>query len=85
MDVIHAESPNVIVTDLHMPGIDGAAVAWCAHEHSPPIPVVLMTAYSARGPQRQAQEDTGVTLRLAKPFANLDLVHAVQQALQGNR
>ena len=80
MQVIQAESPDLVVTDLHMPGMDGAAVARCARAHCPPIPVVLMTAYPARMPHRQVQE-AGATIQVAKPFANLDLVHAVQRAL----
>ena len=80
LQVIHAESPDLVVTDLHMPGIDGVAVARCARAHSPPIPVVLMTAYSMRGPHRQVQE-AEATIHIAKPFANRDLVHAVQRAL----
>jgi CheY-like chemotaxis protein len=82
MQIIQAESPDLVVTDLHMPGIDGVAVARYAREHNPPIPVVLISAYPGRGPYRQVQE-TGATIHLAKPFANLDLVNAVQRALGG--
>jgi CheY-like chemotaxis protein len=82
MQVIQAESPDLVVTDLHMPGIDGVAVARYAREHSPPIPVVLMTAYRMRGSHREAQE-AGATIHLSKPFANLDLVRAVERALGG--
>jgi len=84
MQIIQAESPDLVVTDLHMPDVDGAAVARYAREHSPPIPVVLMTTHRMRGSPREGQE-TGATVHLAKPFANLDLVHAVEQALAGNR
>ncbi len=82
MQAIEAESPDLVVTDLHMSGVDGVAVARCARAHSPPIPVVLMTAYPMRMPHRQVQE-AGGTIHVAKPFANLDLVHAVQRALGG--
>jgi CheY-like chemotaxis protein len=81
MQVIQAESPDLVVTDLHMPEVDGVAVARRAREHSPPIPVVLMNAYRIV-PHRKAQE-AGVTIHLAKPFANVDLVSAVQRALSG--
>jgi len=84
MQIIQAESPDLVVTDLHMPGVDGAAVARYAREHSPPIPVVLMTTHRMRGSQREGQE-TAATVHLAKPFANLDLVHAVERALGGDR
>ncbi len=81
MQVIQADSPDLVVTDLHMRGMDGVAVARCAREHSPPIPVVLLTAYPMRMPHRQVQE-TGAMIHVAKPFANLDLVHAVQRSLR---
>lgn len=81
MQGIEAESPDLVVTDLHMPGIDGVAVARCARAHSPPIPVVLLTAYPMRVGHAQVQE-AGATIHLAKPFANGDLVHAVQRALE---
>lgn len=77
MDV---ESPDLVVTDLQMPGMDGVAVARRAREHIPPIPVVLMTAYHTRETERRAAE-VGVAIHLAKPFANLDLVRGVQRAL----
>lgn len=80
LQTIQAESPDLVVTALHPPGIDGVAVARCAREHIPPIPVILTTAYRVRGPHRELEE-AGATIHLAKPFANLDLVRAVQRAL----
>lgn len=77
MDV---ESPDLVVTDLRMPGVDGLAVARRAHERTPPIPVVLMTGYLTRETERRAEE-AGAAIRLAKPFASLDLVGAVRRAL----
>lgn len=76
--VMEIESPDVVVTDLHMPGIDGVAVARRAREHHPPIPVVLMMAYPTGESQRQVLEVGGMT-HLAKPFANVDFVKAVQR------
>ncbi len=83
MRAIEAESPDLVVTDLHMSGMDGVAVTHCARAHSPPIPVVLLTAYPIRVGHPQVQE-AGATIHLAKPFANRDLVHAVERALEGN-
>ncbi len=79
MDV---ESPDLVVTDLRMPGIDGVAVARHAQERTPAIPVVLMTAYHTRETERRAEE-VGVGIHLAKPFASVDFVSAVQRALAG--
>ena len=80
MQAIEAESPDLVVTDLHMSRVDGVAVARCARAHSPLIPVVLLTAYPIRVGRPQVQE-AGATIHLAKPFANRDLVQAVQRAL----
>jgi CheY-like chemotaxis protein len=77
--MIDAEQPDLVVTDLHMPGIDGLAVARHARERVPPIPVVLVTAWP---PARGAWDEPPATARLAKPFANADLVATVRHALR---
>jgi CheY-like chemotaxis protein len=82
ISLLHTESPQLVVTDLHMPGVDGLAVVRCARDKTPPIPVILMTAY----PTRESQEQTralGGTLHLSKPFANTDFLKAVQDAVAG--
>jgi len=75
---IDAESLNLVVTDLNMPGTDGLAVMRCASARVPPIPVILMTAY----PRPKAHREAGTTIHLAKPFANSDFLDAVRQALR---
>lgn len=77
---MEVEAPDVIVTDLHMPGLDGVAVTRHARGLRPPIPVVLMTAYSAPAAHRQGL-GAGAAIQVAKPFRNADLVTAVQRAL----
>lgn len=80
--LIHTASPHLVVTDLHMPGMDGLAVVRCARETTPPIPVILMTAYPT--PETQAQTGAiGGTVYLAKPFANADFLRVVQDTLAG--
>lgn len=80
MAFMEAEAPDVVVTDLHMPGIDGVAATRHARGHCPPIPVVLMTAYPAPEAQQQLREAGGV-VHVAKPFRNADLLNAVRRAL----
>ncbi len=81
---VEAESPDVVVTDLRMPGLDGLAVARHARQHRPPIPVILMTAY-ATSEIHQDVSRMGGTTYITKPFANADLVAAVRQAVERPR
>ena len=80
IDLIDTMTPDLVVTDLHMPGMDGIAVMRRARQESPPIPVVLMTAYPTADTRREAERAGGVVY-LAKPFANADMLEAVQRAL----
>ncbi len=75
---------DLVVTDLHMPGMDGLAVARRARQESPPIPVVLMTAYSTADTRRDAQLVGGIRY-IAKPFATADMLDAVQRALDSRK
>jgi DNA-binding NtrC family response regulator len=78
--MMDAEQPDLVVADLHMPGVDGVAVARHAHNRIPPIPVVLMTAWPiADGAGQRHPSD--VAAHLAKPFANADFVEAVRRTL----
>jgi len=38
-------APDVLVTDLRMPQIDGITVARLARTHSPMMPILIVTAY----------------------------------------
>jgi CheY-like chemotaxis protein len=82
--LIDTASPDLVVTDLHMPGLDGVAVTRRAREKNPPIPVVLMTAYPTPETNREVRT-VGWTICVAKPFANADMLDAVQRALGSNK
>jgi CheY-like chemotaxis protein len=80
IEIMDRTSPDLVVTDLHMPGIDGLAVSRRARAKSPPIPVVLMTGYSTRETEREVRAASG-TIYLPKPFASVDMLDAVRRAL----
>jgi len=80
VELISREAPDLVVTDLRLPGADGLAVARHAGGQVPPIPVILMTAYDS--PQaRSAALESGVAAYLAKPFSNAAFLNTVQRAL----
>jgi FixJ family two-component response regulator len=69
---------SVLVTDLHMPGVDGVALARFAASLSPPIPVVLVTARP--DVLDEASRRTFAAI-LAKPVSGAQLVEAVRRAV----
>jgi CheY-like chemotaxis protein len=78
--LIDRERPDLVVTDLRLPGAGGLTVARHARSRVPPIPVILITAYDS--PQaRIAAKESGVGGYLAKPFSNAAFLDVVQRAL----
>jgi len=78
-----AEAPqdwSVLVTDLHMPGIDGHALARFAMNLSPPVPVVLVTARPDTVSEISLRDFAVV---LAKPVSVGELAHAVRSVIDG--
>ena len=80
IDLIDAERPNLVVTDLRLPTGDGLAVARYARGASPPVPVILTTAYVSRESRREAHE-AGAAIYLPKPFSTGEFLEAVRRAL----
>jgi CheY-like chemotaxis protein len=58
----------VMITDLHMPNMDGIELAMLAKEITPTIFVVMMTGDISPGVRRMAAE-AGISKVLAKPFS----------------
>jgi CheY-like chemotaxis protein len=81
---VEAEAPDVVVTDLRMPGVDGWAVARYARQHCPPVPVIVMTAYTTSETCENTRRMGGATY-LTKPFANADLMDAIRRAVEAPR
>jgi CheY-like chemotaxis protein len=73
--------PDLILTDLRMPGIDGLALIREARRIVPGTPAVLVTAYVADDAVRDAGREDAVTM-LAKPFSAAELLGAVRAALR---
>lgn len=78
-----AGRPDLLLTDVTMPGLTGPMLAWLVHRDSPGTRILYMTAY----PDSQ-DEENGIPARadvLRKPFSVGELVHRVRRALKRPR
>ncbi|MBI4588945.1 MAG: response regulator [Candidatus Rokubacteria bacterium] len=78
--LIDAERPDLVVTDLRLPTVDGLAVVRHARRACPPVPAILITAYTSAESRREAHQ-AGATIYLPKPFSRVEFLGAVQSAL----
>jgi nitrogen-specific signal transduction histidine kinase/CheY-like chemotaxis protein len=83
MDRIAAQQlqPDVVVTDLTMPGITGDQLAPKLKQIQPELPVILCTGYRESITLEKARE-LGIHSLLMKPFTMNSLTEAVKQALE---
>ncbi len=73
---------NVLLTDLHMPEMDGIELMRCVKARSPDTAVIVMTAYASAQSAIEAVR-LGAFDYLEKPFSRLDdVVHMVKLALR---
>ncbi|MCK6396792.1 response regulator, partial [Zoogloea sp.] len=47
LDLVQSDAPELIVTDLQMPEMDGLELVQAVHARHPKVPVVLMTAHGS--------------------------------------
>jgi CheY-like chemotaxis protein len=68
--------PQLLLTDIVMPGMNGLALAAQAHHLRPSLPVIFMTGFAN---EYQAELSGSVCLR--KPFKPPELLAAVQDVV----
>ncbi len=80
LDLLQAGTPELIVTDLQMPEMDGLDVVQAVHARYPKVPVVLMTAH---GSEEIAAEALRAGAASYVPKRNLakDLAATVERVL----
>jgi two-component system nitrogen regulation response regulator GlnG len=74
------EAPDVLVSDIRMPGIDGLQLLSEIKERYPELPVIIMTAYSDLDSAVSVYEG-GAFEYLPKPFDVDEAVELVQRAI----
>ncbi|MDZ4390234.1 MAG: response regulator [Gemmatimonadales bacterium] len=72
--------PDLVLTDLMMPGIDGAELARRLKEQWPDLPVIFISGFSAEELRRRGTLESSGNL-VQKPFTPAELTAAVSKAL----
>ncbi|MEJ2308233.1 MAG: nitrogen regulation protein NR(I) [Gammaproteobacteria bacterium] len=78
---LRREVPDVIVSDIRMPGMDGIELLERVHQRSPELPVIIMTAHSDLDSAVSAYHG-GAFEYLPKPFDIAEAVDKVERACQ---
>ncbi len=76
--------PDLLLTDLKMPGMDGIALMGKAREHDPNLPVLVMTAFGAVDTAVAAMR-AGAADYLTKPINLEELILSVERTLERRR
>ncbi len=80
LDQIELHLPDLVVTDLNMPSLDGLALVKAIREQYPMVPVILMTGHGSDAIAVEALR-TGAASYVPKMRLADDLVDTVQQVL----
>ena len=76
------ENPiSIVVTDLHMPNMDGFSLLAHMSDKYPDIPVIVLTAYSTPQSKKRVLA-TGAAGFIEKPFVVEDLADSILTALE---
>ena len=81
IEAIEALSPDIVLSDVRMPGVGGLEVLSAARAHDPETPVILMTAQATLQSAMQAVNE-GAFYYIQKPFRNDDLVAILKRAAE---
>ncbi|MBX9848036.1 MAG: response regulator, partial [Rhodocyclaceae bacterium] len=75
------ERPQLVITDMQMPGMDGAALFDALRVQHPLLPVIILTAHGSI-PDAVAATQRGVFGYLTKPYDPKALLELVARALR---
>jgi len=78
------DPPDVLVSDIRMPGLDGLQLLSTIQQNQPDLPVIIMTAYSDLDSAVSVYEG-GAFEYLPKPFDVDEAVDLVQRAISHHR
>ena len=81
VQVLKDKHVSIVVTDLHMPNMDGFELLAHMSSKYPDIPVIVLTAYSTPQSKKKVL-DTGAAAFIEKPFVVEDLADSIIDSLE---
>ena len=81
LEKIESLSPDIVLSDVRMPGVGGVEVLSAARAHDPNTPVILMTAQATLQSAMQAVNE-GAFYYIQKPFRNDELIAILRRAAE---
>ncbi len=83
-ELIERQRPDLVITDLLMPGLDGLQLLDAVRARQPDIPFIVLTGFASVDSAVAAMKK-GVADYLAKPFAHEELLIRIDKALSYRR
>ncbi|MCB9780464.1 MAG: sigma-54-dependent Fis family transcriptional regulator [Alphaproteobacteria bacterium] len=84
LDAIAQQAPDLVITDLKMPNVDGMALLRRLRERDDPVPVIVLTAHGAVDSAVEATR-LGAKAYLTKPFDLREVTLEVNRVLEEER
>lgn len=84
LDQLEAVKPDIVVTDIRMPGVTGSEILSAARGVDPETPVIMMTAQATLQSAVHAVNE-GAFYYIQKPFRNDELLAIVHRAVEHRR
>lgn len=84
LEQIRSLAPDIVLTDVRMPNVDGIEILSAVRAADPATPVILMTAQATLQSAVQAVNE-GAFYYIQKPFRNDDLVAILRRAAEHRR
>jgi DNA-binding response OmpR family regulator len=77
LEAVDFHEPDVVVVDLHLPGVDGLQILGQLRRRWPALPVIVMTAFGGADVEERVRR-LGATGYFDKPFRLEHLVSAIR-------
>jgi len=84
LEIIRNQSPDLVIVDIRLPGMNGLETFQAIHDLEPKLPVIIMTAYGTTETAIKAIK-TGAFDYILKPFEIPDMLAVIKQALEAGR